>query len=78
MRALLLGVGLAPGYRITNGGSLVPRTLVDPLAAGKEGSQEMRVMEEGRERRVAVGSWLLEQTDLESGGVKSQPGSPSE
>ena len=41
-------MGLAPGYAVTNGGILVPRTRLDPLAADKEGSQESRAVEEGR------------------------------
>lgn len=43
-----------------------------------EGRGGRRVLEEGRGRRECGGSGLLEQTDLESGGVKSWPGSPSE
>lgn len=59
----LPGVGLAPGYGVTNGGILVPGTRVDPLAADK-GSQERRVVEEGRKTLVGVGSWLLGPTDF--------------
>lgn len=58
------GVGLAPGYGVTNGGILVPRTRLDPLAADKEGSHERRAVEEGRETRAGVGSWLLGPTEF--------------
>ena len=57
-------MGLASGYAVTNGGILVPGTRVDPLAADKEGSQERRVVEEGRETLVGVGCWLLGPTDF--------------